>query len=1144
MIVKFPRLSLAVATLGLLASTAAAQNFPFPQHAIYAAGIKPSNVSQSSMDTTVSNFWNTYRSRYVKSASTGGYYIAYNLEGQGDSGAATVSEAHGYGMVLCAYMNDKTHFDGMYTYYKNHPSQNNSKLMAWQQNTSFADMGGADSATDGDMDIAYSLLIADKQWGSAGTINYLQAATNMINALMQSDVNQSQWTLRLGDWATTGSAGGFNFSTATRPSDFMFDHMWSYYEATHDARWTNVIFKTYAVVNQIFANNSPNTGLIPDFVVLNGSTYQPAPANFLEGANDGKYDYNSCRTPWRFATEYMVRGSSGILTEMRKMNSWIQSKSGGNPDNVFPGYSLSGTALDSSYTDDSFTSPFGVSAMTDSANQAWLNSLWSWIAARGINTGDGYFGNSITMQCVLVMSGNWWKPVYSGTPPPPDFTVSATPASQTITAGDSTTFTVNVGNVNGFVGGVALSVSGLPTGATATFTPPSVNPPGSSTLTVTTSAGTPAGTSTLTITGTGGSLTHSTTVSLAVNAGGVSLFEAENLAFTTNGATATLNTDANASGGAWLLLNSTATGRSITYTTPSLPAGTYGLDLLYKKNTTRGIHSVSIDGQASIATVDQYASANSFATITLGSVTFASAGTHTIKLSVTGKNASSTSFTVSADAFRFTQQAPPPPDFTLGASPSSQTVTVGNSTTYTVTIGAQNGFSGTVALAASGLPAGATATFNPTSITGSGTSTLTVSTATSTPATTSTVTITGTSGSLSHSANVSLVTQPQAVADFSISASPTSQSVTAGGSTTYTVTISAINGFSGTVTLSATGLPSGASASFNPATIAGSGSSTVTITTSASTPAGTSTVTLTGTSGSLTHSAPVSLSVTTAISFLKFEAESLAVTTNGAVMAATQIDANASAGAWSLFNGNSTGDWVQFTVPNVPAGTYSLRIDFKKNNNRGIIQVSVDGVNLGSTIDQYASPSVYTSSAPGNVTFATAGNHTIRLTVTGKNASSSSFTVAADVFTLTPTSAPPPTVVMEAESLAFTVSGATTQVTTDANASGGAWLQVNSDGVGDFIDLTTTSLPVGTYQVQFKYKTNTTRGQHTVSIDGAQVGGTIDQYSATVSYPTATLGTVTFSAEGTHTIRLQVTGKNASASNFLMSADAFVFVGQ
>ena len=512
---------MAVYAVGV-ALQASAQNFPFPQHVSYAAGIQPNNVSQSSMDNTVSNYWNTYKSRYIKSAggSPTRYYIAYNIEGQGDSGAATVSEAHGYGMVLCAYMGDKTHFDGMYRFYKDHPSQNNSWLMAWQQSTNgFVDMGGADSATDGDMDIAYSLLLADKQWGSGGSINYFHEATNMINAIMQSDVNQSRWTLRLGDWATTGTSHGYAYSTSTRPSDFMFDHMRSYYDATGDGRWTNVINQTYNVVNAIYNNYSSGTGLTCDFVVYNGSAYLPAPADFLEGATDGEYAYNSCRTPWRYATEYVLRGTTGILSEMRKMNSWIQTKSGGNASHIYPGYTLGGTALDTSYTDDSFTTPFAVCAMIDSGNQTWMNTLWTWVAARGINSNDGYFGNSITMQSIIMISGNWWAPVYAA----PDFTIGATPPSQTVTAGSGTSYTVNLTSLNGFNSSASLSVSGLPTGVTGTFSPTAVTPTGSSTLSISTSASTTPGTYTLTISATGGGVNHTTSVTLTVNAVGGSL---------------------------------------------------------------------------------------------------------------------------------------------------------------------------------------------------------------------------------------------------------------------------------------------------------------------------------------------------------------------------------------------------------------------------------------------------------------------------------------------------------------------------------------------------------------------------------------------------------------------------------------------
>src|SRR5260221_13454160 len=194
-------------------------------------------------------------------------------------------------------------------------------------------------------------------------------------------------------------------------------------------------------------------------------------------------------------------------------------------------------------------------------------------------------------------------------------------------------------------------------------------------------------------------------------------------------------------------------------------------------------------------------------------------------------------------------------DFTISASPSTQTVTVGSATTYTASIGALNGFGGTVTLSASGLPTGATASFSPTTVTGAGSSTLTVTATGSTPVGTSTLTISGTSGTLTHSTTVSLVvnTQPPPP-DFTISASPSTQTVNVGSATTYTASIGALNGFGGVVTLSASGLPTGATASFSPTTVTGAGSSTLTVTATGSTPVGTSTLTISGTSGTLTHS--------------------------------------------------------------------------------------------------------------------------------------------------------------------------------------------------------------------------------------------------------------------------------------------------
>jgi len=97
--------------------------------------------------------------------------------------------------------------------------------------------------------------------------------------------------------------------------------------------------------------------------------------------------------------------------------------------------------------------------------------------------------------------------------------------------------------------------------------------------------------------------------------------------------------------------------------------------------------------------------------------------------------------------------------------------------------------------------------------------------------------------------------------DFSISVNPTSATVQPGQSATVTVSTQITGGNAQTVNLSASGLPAGATASFNPATIQSGGSSTLTVSTSASTPTGTSTITITGDGADTDHTAQLRLVV-------------------------------------------------------------------------------------------------------------------------------------------------------------------------------------------------------------------------------------------------------------------------------------------
>ncbi len=203
---------------------------------------------------------------------------------------------------------------------------------------------------------------------------------------------------------------------------------------------------------------------------------------------------------------------------------------------------------------------------------------------------------------------------------------------------------------------------------------------------------------------------------------------------------------------------------------------------------------------------------------------------------------------------------PATPDYSLSATPASQSVVQGAGTSYTVNVNRVGGFAGSVSLSVSGLPSGSAGTFNPNPATAAS-STLSVTTSATTPTGSYPLTITGVSGALTRTTTATLVVTGPVTADFSLSASPTSRSIARGASTTYTVTIARTGGFAGSVSLTAAGLPAGATASFspNPATAT---SSTLTVRTTSTTATGTFAVTITGTSGSLSRTASVTLVVT------------------------------------------------------------------------------------------------------------------------------------------------------------------------------------------------------------------------------------------------------------------------------------------
>jgi uncharacterized membrane protein len=393
---------------------------------------------------------------------------------------------------------------------------------------------------------------------------------------------------------------------------------------------------------------------------------------------------------------------------------------------------------------------------------------------------------------------------------PPDFSVVATPSSQTVPPTKGTSYTVSVTPSYGFTGNVSFSVTGLPAGAKASFSPSSVSDSGSSTLTVNTSTSTPTGTYTLTIAATSGTITHSTQVKLTVNAFSVASSPSSQTILEGNGTTYAVS-----------VTPSYGFTGNVSFSVTGLPSG-----------ATASFSPTSVAGSGS-------------STLTVNTSTSTPTGSYTLTITAaSGTVTYSTQVKLVVNAFL------------LAVTPTSRTILQGDGTTYSVSVTASSGFTGNVGFNVTGLPSGATASFSPASVSGSGSSTLTVNTSSSAPTGIHTLTITASSGALAYSTQAKLV-----VNAFSLTATPTSRVVSRGNSTTFSVSVTPSVGFKGNVSFSVTGLPSGATANFSPTSVAGSGSSTLTVNTSSSMQTGTYYFWINAANGTLTNATEIKLIV-------------------------------------------------------------------------------------------------------------------------------------------------------------------------------------------------------------------------------------------------------------------------------------------
>jgi endo-1,4-beta-D-glucanase Y len=347
---------------------------PFPQNAKYGSCDIVTNAA--AYNGALAQAYATWTTNFVRS----------NTVIAPEQSNVVTSESMGYGMLIAAAMGDKAAFDKFWGYVQGKLS---GGLMTWKE-------GQSGSASDGDLDIAYALLVANLQWPSGG---YKSPADAMAGNIASKDI------------VSNVVRGGSSFQNSNFNASYFIPVAMRKLAGLSGAIATN-----YGFVN---TNISAGAARVPtDWGnPSNGQPSGPGSAQVTSDITDGDsgaMGYDAARVPWRLGQDVCLGGTEGT-TSVNSMVTYFAAKydQGSRIDLMKAGWYKKSDGPHSAAKDvqGSFIGPMGVAgmaaknaAMRDSSFRAILDILES---------GDfnhTYFPSTIGFITALIMSGNFPAP--------------------------------------------------------------------------------------------------------------------------------------------------------------------------------------------------------------------------------------------------------------------------------------------------------------------------------------------------------------------------------------------------------------------------------------------------------------------------------------------------------------------------------------------------------------------------------------------------------------------------------------------------------------------------------------------------------------------------------------------------------------
>ena len=321
----------------------------------------------------------------------------------------TVSEGIGYGMLITLFQGDWDAFNRLWIYsqaYRNSAYASGRGLMPWLTSSFSWDIPDESSATDADLDIATSLILA---YYMSGNTAYLNDALTLIAALWNNEVNLSNHLLYSGDTPTWKAAANpsYNLSYFSPVALRLF----AVVDKNHD--WKSVLDAQYAYMKKV---QDAGTGVFPDWSDGEGNAINP-PNNSAK-TTYWTFNKESVRIPWRIAWDYYWFSDERAAEVLNTLNKFIMEKSNNDPASI-PAVNYSwnlsvGADIPGQAVPVHWQAAWCATGMAGNSAE-WLNSCTTLLNGTSMQTSaSSYFPNILQMMYSQLLNGYYTKPSNMG----------------------------------------------------------------------------------------------------------------------------------------------------------------------------------------------------------------------------------------------------------------------------------------------------------------------------------------------------------------------------------------------------------------------------------------------------------------------------------------------------------------------------------------------------------------------------------------------------------------------------------------------------------------------------------------------------------------------------------------------------------